>query len=157
MSRAGLWSGKTPLRVAVLGAGSFGTALAQLAAERGHETCLWSRRPEHAESMAGERRNIDYLPEFALHEDMKFTSDLTAAARDKDLVLAVVPSQVTRSVLTRIAGELSSEAVVVCASKGIEEGTLQRMDQVVRDVLPEALANRSAFLSGPVVFVRTMM
>ena len=135
--------------IAVIGAGSWGTALAKTLADKGHAVALWARSADHVASLNRERRNLRYLPDAPLPEGLTATADLEAAVRGKAMVVAVVPSQTMREVMGRAAGALDPAAVVVAAAKGIEQGTLQTMDEVLAEVLPEPVAARLAFLSGP--------
>jgi glycerol-3-phosphate dehydrogenase (NAD(P)+) len=135
--------------VGVLGAGAWGTVLANLAAGNGHDVSLWCRRPELAEQIARERRNVAYLPDAALHPAVRPTADLSEALGGAALVLSAVPSHGTREVATRAAVAIEREAIVVSATKGIENETLLRMTQVFEQVLPAPLHARLGVLSGP--------
>ena len=137
-----------PAPIAILGAGSFGTALALLCAER-HEVALWARRPELAEAMRSERRNPLYLSEFALPDAVRATADLAEALDGRELVLCALPSHGLRAVLTRAQPHLAAGAIVVCATKGLEEASGLTMNQVLEQVLPEAWHPRLVALSGP--------
>ncbi|RMH45365.1 MAG: NAD(P)-dependent glycerol-3-phosphate dehydrogenase [Deltaproteobacteria bacterium] len=135
--------------IAVVGAGSYGTALAKLLADKGHAVTLWCRSPDRAAAIAATRRNDAYLPGFELPASVDVTADLAAAVAGKPIVLGVTPSHAVRDVLGRAARHLDPDAIVVNASKGLEEGTLDRIDQIYSDVLPAPLAARACFLSGP--------
>jgi glycerol-3-phosphate dehydrogenase (NAD(P)+) len=137
------------VRVAVVGAGSWGTALANVLAKKGIETILWSREREVAEAIEREHRNPRYLSEIPLDPRLRATCELTAAVEGADVVVSVSPSHVVRDVLGSAAPHLRGDALVVSASKGIEVETLKPMDGVLADVLPPAIAHRAAFLSGP--------
>jgi glycerol-3-phosphate dehydrogenase (NAD(P)+) len=136
-------------RVAVIGAGSWGTALANLLATRGHPTIVWSYEPEVAESIRSEHRNRAYLTEVDLDPRLRATTSIEEAVRAAEVVVSVSPSHVVRQVMTAAAPDLAPDAMVVSASKGIEVETLRMMDGVLTDVLPPAIAERTAFLSGP--------
>jgi glycerol-3-phosphate dehydrogenase (NAD(P)+) len=136
-------------RAAVIGAGSWGTALADLLASTGLPTTLWSYENEVAEAIEREHRNPRYLPEIALDPRLRATSEMEAAIRDATIVVSVSPSHVVRSVMKQAAPYLRPDAVVVSASKGIENQTLQSMDEVLGEVLPPEIAARSTYLSGP--------
>ena len=135
------------LSVGVLGAGSFGTALASVLLESGHDVTLWCYEEGHAAEVNAAGRNTRYQTEFAL-PGIKATGDLRDACAGKQLVLFVSPSHVTRFVARQAARHLAADALLVCAAKGIEEGG-ETMDEVLRAELPEALHGRLAFLSGP--------
>jgi glycerol-3-phosphate dehydrogenase (NAD(P)+) len=133
-------------RIAVLGAGAWGTALAiSLARRGGHEIVLWAHTPAHAEALTETGENIPYLPGFTLPVDIQITSDLPAAIFEADIVLSVVPSQYTRATLSEIAALLTRDQVVLSASKGIEETTLLRMSQVMTAITNKPIG----VLSGP--------
>jgi glycerol-3-phosphate dehydrogenase (NAD(P)+) len=136
-------------RVAVVGAGSWGTALANVLAKKGIETILWSYEREVAEAIEREHRNPRYLSEIALDPRLRATCELVAAVEGAEVVVSVSPSHVVRDVLGSAAPHLRGDTLVVSASKGIEVETLKPMDGVLADILPPALAHRAAFLSGP--------
>ena len=137
------------MHIAVLGAGSWGTALAIQLARAGQDVRLWDRKPERAARLEAERVNSRYLPDANFPDTLRVGSDLEACVRGSPLVIAVVPSQTVRSVVTHAAPYIASDAVVCCASKGIEQGTLMTMEEVLRDVLEEHLHEKLCFLAGP--------
>lgn len=138
-------------RIAVLGAGSWGTALALNLARRGdHTVTLWAHTPEHARSLAAERENRRYLPGFAVPASIAVSGALPDAVAHADVVLLVVPSQHVRVVATQLAPLLAPNALLISASKGIEDGTLLRMTQVLAQVCSNrGEAQRIGVLSGP--------
>jgi glycerol-3-phosphate dehydrogenase (NAD(P)+) len=133
-------------QVAVLGAGSFGTALAVHLARVGHEVRLWARDADLAEAMARQRSNPAYLSELAFPDTVIVTSDLERTLRDCDLVVSVVPSHGTRDVIGRARPCIRSNAVIVSATKGLEEETLLRPSEVIAAALP---THAVVALSGP--------
>lgn len=133
----------------VLGAGAWGTTLANLLAENGAEVTLWSHSGELAERLARERRNTKYLPGVQLHPGVQPTGELDEAARKKALVVAATPSHVMRGVVSDAAVSLESGVLVVSATKGIENDSLQRMSEVFAEVLQPSLGARVAVLTGP--------
>lgn len=133
------------LRVAVVGAGSWGTTVASLTARNG-PTVLWARRPELAEEIAEEHTNARYLPGVTLPEDLAATSDLCEAVSDADVLVMAVPSHGFRDVLVELATSCRAWVPVVSLSKGLEQGTRLRMTQVVNDVLP---GHSAGVLTGP--------
>jgi glycerol-3-phosphate dehydrogenase (NAD(P)+) len=137
------------MRIAVIGAGSYGTCLAKLLGERGHEVALWCRRPELAAQIAATRDNRDYLPGAALPEAVRTTAELADAIAGVRIAVCAVPSHATRQIVSSFASALPADAVLVNATKGLEEGTFARIDQIYGDVLPPAIAGRATFLSGP--------
>jgi glycerol-3-phosphate dehydrogenase (NAD(P)+) len=133
-------------RIAILGAGAWGTALAlSLARHGGHELCLWCHSAPLAEQLADAGENLPYLPGFTLPADIQITADLPRAIFEADILLCVTPSQHLRGIITHIAPLLTRNQIILSASKGIEETTFLRMSQVVA-----AVANNPfAVLSGP--------
>jgi glycerol-3-phosphate dehydrogenase (NAD(P)+) len=133
-------------RIAILGAGAWGTALAlSLARRGGHELCLWSHSVPLAEQLADAGENLPYLPGFTLPADIQITADLPRAIFEADILLCVTPSQHLRGIISEIAPLLTRNQIILSASKGIEETTFLRMSQVVA-----AVANNPfAVLSGP--------
>lgn len=138
-----------PKKLAVIGAGSWGTTLANLLAEKGLPVTLWCYEADLAQRMQKSRINDMYLAEIELSKQLKITSELTTAVTGVDMVLFVTPSQVTRQVLRQAVPHLSPDAIVVSASKGIENDTLELLSQIFEQELPETLKSRIAFLSGP--------
>jgi glycerol-3-phosphate dehydrogenase (NAD(P)+) len=133
-------------RVTVIGAGSWGTALAKHMADCDHEVVLWSRRPDHAHVIQSSRENTQYLPGIQLSPKLRATSDLADALGGAELVISAVPSHTKRQVWTEARAHLPKNAPVVNASKGIENETLALMSDVLHQVLPE---HPLAFLAGP--------
>jgi glycerol-3-phosphate dehydrogenase (NAD(P)+) len=136
-------------RVAVIGAGSWGTALAMAAARSGQDVRLWTRQPEVARGIERTRRNPFYLSDFDLPENLRATTSLEEAAAGADITLVVVPSHAMREVVEQLRGHLAAGTILVSATKGVENGTLMRMSEVIADVLGEDLAPKPVALSGP--------
>jgi glycerol-3-phosphate dehydrogenase (NAD(P)+) len=135
------------MRIAVLGAGSWGTTLGSLLA-RGNHTVLWSRDADVADEVTRERRNSTYLPDVQLDPTLRATCDLGAALEDAELVLLAVPSKYLRSVLERAVGLVPATADLISVAKGIEVRTGLRMTEVIVDVLAHD-PTRVGALSGP--------
>lgn len=143
-----------PLRtVTVLGAGSWGTALALHAARRGRPTRLWTRTPEHQASMASERRNTRYLTDFPFPDDLTTTDDVDEALAGAELVICAVPSHGMRAMMKRVAQHYDEHGgappMYLVAAKGIEVDTLANMHQVLTEELPPSHRDRIAALGGP--------
>jgi glycerol-3-phosphate dehydrogenase (NAD(P)+) len=134
-------------RVAVLGAGSWGTAFAKVLADAGRQVVLWARRPEVAAAIADERRNPEYLPGITLPA-LEATTDAAAALDGADAVVLAVPSQTLRANLGVWRPLLPPGATLVSLAKGVELGTLERMSEVVAEVA-DVSTDRVAVLSGP--------
>jgi len=135
--------------IGVLGAGSWGTTLANLLAKKGEDVVLWAYEGEVAEAINRERRNLLYLPQIQLAPTLRATADIVEATHGARGVVSVSPSHVVRRVLGDAVPFLRRDAWVVSASKGIETDTLATLDQVLAEVLPPPVAARAAFLSGP--------
>lgn len=134
-------------RIALLGAGAWGTALAiSLARRGGHELTLWAHSPAHAEELADSGENLRYLPGFVLPMDVLVTARLAEAIDGADIVVFVTPSQALRSVVEAIASALNPNQFLISASKGIEERTFLRMSQILAEYAPE---NPIGTLGGP--------
>ncbi len=137
-------------RAGVIGAGGWGTALALLLHRNGHDVDLWEFFPEYAERMAALRRNPDFLPGVELPEGLRITSDLGTAVRDKDVLVFAMPSHVLRRVAVQVSGFGIGRYLVVTAVKGIENETLLRMSEVLREAWAGLLQpDRIVALSGP--------
>ncbi len=138
-------------RIAILGSGGWGTAIAlSLCARGGHEVTLWSHRLEHATALQRDRQNLQYLPGFMLPGDLRITADDQSAVASAEILVSVVPSQFLRATVTRLAPFLHEDQIVVSASKGIEDHTFLRMSEVIVSCLDEAkLRMPVGVLSGP--------
>jgi glycerol-3-phosphate dehydrogenase (NAD(P)+) len=135
--------------VAVLGAGSWGTALAWLLGESGREVRLWCRDPEAAARIHTARRNERYLPGLPLPPSVRITADLDAALAGVDLAVVAVPTAAVRETLRRARDLLPGKAGVALAAKGLERETGKRLSEVAREELGPEAAARVAVLSGP--------
>jgi glycerol-3-phosphate dehydrogenase (NAD(P)+) len=134
------------MKIGVLGAGAWGTALANLLAQNGHETKLWAFEEDVAAAINDRQENALYLPGVALHPQLHADTDATAVVRNAELLVSVSPSHVTRSVLARVRNAVPAGIPVVSATKGLELDTLALMSDVVEAMLPQA---RLVVLSGP--------
>lgn len=135
--------------IAVIGAGSYGTCLAMLFGNAGHRVSLYCRDAAHAAELEATRVNKPYLPNHRLPDTVLVGANLDATVRGKRFVVGVTPSHGVRDVFGRIAPVLEPDAIVINAAKGLEEGTLKTIEEVYRDVLPERIARRATYLSGP--------
>jgi glycerol-3-phosphate dehydrogenase (NAD(P)+) len=132
-------------RVGVIGAGAWGTALAEICARAGREVTLWAREPEVREAVNGQRANPLFLPGVALSPAISAVGDFAALAAS-DVILAVPPAQHLRATLESFAWFAPEGLPVLLCAKGIEQGTLKTMTEVAAEALPQA---RLAVLSGP--------
>jgi len=137
------------MKIAVIGAGSWGTALADLLAKKGLPVTLWVYEADLAERMAQTRENDLYLAGRVLCERLTYTSDLQDVCRGRDVLVLVPPSQVMRRVMEQAVGAIAPGTLIVSASKGIENDTLMPMSDVLFSILPAEQQERIAFLSGP--------
>lgn len=133
------------IKVGVIGAGAWGTALAEVAARAGLEPTLWAHEPAVAQTLAETRQNPLYLPGVRLSDAIRPTADL-AELGSSDLILAVCPAQHMRATLAAFAPHAPAGVPVVLCAKGVEQGSLKLMTEVLAEALPEALP---AVLSGP--------
>ncbi len=137
----------SPRSITVLGAGSWGTALALRLATNNNDTCLWGHEPEFMEKLAGERQNEQFLPGFSFPENLAIESDLSRAVRySRDLLMAV-PSHAFREVLARMKPALSENSRIAWATKGLEYGSGKFMSEVLEEVLGTSYP--AAAVSGP--------
>ena len=134
-----------PLKIAVLGGGSFGTAMANLSSKNGCDVTLWVRDKRSVKSMQKNHINKKYLPDHKLDERLQFTHDLQAAVKGKDLIFVAVPSAAFRETLQKIAPFISAQAIV-SLTKGMEKDTFALMSDVIADELPNVAFG---VMSGP--------
>lgn len=135
-------------KIAVLGAGSWGTTLAILLAEKGNEVMLWVYEKDLAEIIKNTRENKIYLPDYTLPENIYSTNSLKEAVEACDIIVSVVPSHAVKDIFSRL-NEFLPEVPIVSATKGITIDTLQTVSQVLKDILPASMHRRFAALSGP--------
>jgi len=133
--------------IAIVGAGAWGTALAAILAGRGTPTTLCVRRESQGDSIKATHENSAYLPGVPIPDNLNITADWPSAIAAADMVLIAVPSAYARASLAPIANAIRSDAIVVSATKGIENDTLRTMTQMLAEVVPQS--PRLAVLSGP--------
>lgn len=137
------------MNIGVVGAGSWGTALANLLADKGFVVDHWVYEKEIKEQMVEKRENTVFLPGVTLSENLRPLNDLEKVVLGKDLVLVVTPSHVLRQTMIKCADFLSDKTIVVSATKGIENETLLTMSNVLKAALPGLADDRIAVLTGP--------
>ncbi len=137
------------MRISVLGAGSWGTALAILLHYNSHQVVLWGHRLEHTEELKQNRQNIRLLPGALLPNEISITSDLEFSINHAELIVTAVPSQFLRSVIETVKEKDFSRTIFVNVAKGIENQSLKTMSQVLLEVLPRAKKENIVTLSGP--------
>ena len=137
------------MKISVIGAGSWGTALAQVLADNKVAVSLWVRRSEVAEEIKLTRENKRYLPGVTISKDVHISDDLEKVVTNAQIVVMVVPSHAMTSMAREVSRYLKADAIVVSATKGLEVGTFRRMSQVLSQELPKGFENSIAVLSGP--------
>jgi glycerol-3-phosphate dehydrogenase (NAD(P)+) len=137
------------MHIAVIGAGSWGTALAIIAARAGHEVCLWTRNAALVDSINRDHVNPVYLTHAQIPENVQASDALAAVVEGSKLVILAAPSHATRELLTIMAPALQAEMIIVSATKGIEIETGKRISQVVNEVVSDTTRPRFVCLSGP--------
>ncbi|TNE85088.1 MAG: NAD(P)-dependent glycerol-3-phosphate dehydrogenase [Deltaproteobacteria bacterium] len=135
-------------RCTVLGAGSWGTALAVQLARQGHETLIWDRNPDRCDVINTTHVNPRYLTSVSLPESLVAVPDLETATRHAELLVTGVPSHALRDVMVDAAPFVGANTTICCATKGVENGTLDTMAEVLRETLP-GHEDRITILSGP--------
>ncbi|MEM9074607.1 MAG: NAD(P)H-dependent glycerol-3-phosphate dehydrogenase [Myxococcota bacterium] len=141
--------GDTHPVVTVLGAGSWGTALAKHLADQGYETRLWARRAEQAAAIEATRKNPNYLKDIELPTTLRATADLDDALEGATLTLVVVPTEANRELLKQVVPKIGADVPVVSATKGIEQGTLDLVSQIFEESFPEDRHSMLTYLGGP--------
>ncbi|CCI63551.1 NAD(P)H-dependent glycerol-3-phosphate dehydrogenase [Streptococcus dysgalactiae] len=139
----------TKQKVAILGPGSWGTALSQVLNDNGHDVRLWGNIPAQIDEINTEHTNKHYFKDIVLDEKVKATLDLREALADVDAVLFVVPTKVTRLVAKQVAEVLDHKVVVMHASKGLEPGTHERLSTILEEEIPADLRSEVVVVSGP--------
>lgn len=145
---AGKWrkGGIAMADISIIGAGSWGIALALLLHKNGHHITVWSIIQEEIDMLSKEHEHKEKLPGVKLPEDMEFTTDLEAAVKGKDILVLAVPSPFTRSTSHSMKEYVGEGQVIVNVAKGIEEKSLLTLSQIIEEEIPQA---KVAVLSGP--------
>lgn len=132
--------------IAVLGGGSFGTAIANIMADNGHQVTLWLRNAERAGEINRDHVNSAYLPDYPLNPALKACTDLADSVKDCDVVFMAVPSKSCRLVARELSRWIADQTILVSTTKGIEHDGFKLMSEVLREEVPQA---RIGVLSGP--------
>lgn len=138
-----------PREIGVVGAGAWGTALAKVLADKGERVTLWCHGAECYRDIANQRENRLYLPGIELPANIAVTQSLEAAVANKLLVICAVPSHTVRAVFSEAAAMISPQTLLLCGTKGLEEGALNTMGELFADIFGADNHKRQAFLSGP--------
>ncbi|EOS7794075.1 NAD(P)H-dependent glycerol-3-phosphate dehydrogenase [Enterococcus hirae] len=136
-------------KIAVLGPGSWGTALAQTLAENGHDVRIWGNVPEQIDEMNQYHTNKQFLPNLKISETIIGYKELAEAVKDVDAVLFVVPTKAIRSVAQELIEKMNTKPIIIHASKGLEQGTHKRISEVIAEEIPEEKRKAIVVLSGP--------
>ena len=142
------------MKISVIGAGSFGTAMAVIGARSGNDVLLWAHDPKVAAAIQSTRVNAPYLSQVKIDESVRATQDLREAAQFSDTLLMVVPSHHYRNMLTELREHLREPVTIVSGTKGIENETLERMSEITASVLGDKL-KAFGVLSGPTFALET--
>lgn len=135
--------------IAVIGGGSWGTTLANLLANKAFKVTLWVYEKEVCRQILETRENKEYLSGINLSENLTPVTSLSEAVKNKDMILWVSPSHVTRQLISDVLQHISNKTLIVSATKGFEEKSLKTVAGVMEDILPEEMFLKSAYLSGP--------
>ncbi|CAM4135346.1 glycerol-3-phosphate dehydrogenase [Streptococcus penaeicida] len=139
----------TKEKIAILGPGSWGTALAQVLNDNGHEVCLWGDSQEQIDEINSKHTNTRYFKDIVIDEQIKATTNLKDALDGANAVLFVVPTKVTRLVAKQVAETLDHKVIMMHASKGLEPGTHERLSTVISEEVPANLRSDIVVVSGP--------
>ncbi len=135
------------MKIAVIGAGSWGTAVADLLARNGHATSIWALEPQVVDAINQHHENTVFLADAALHPDLVAHRDIADAIADAEIVVSAAPSHAVRAVSARVAEALAGRTVIIVSlSKGLEEGSHESMSQILGETLPSCPV---VVLSGP--------
>ena len=144
------FSTERTVKVGVIGAGAWGTALAIHAARMGHDTLIWAREEQVVKDINEARENKIFLPGFTVPEKLHATTDLSAVVRHADpLLLSVVPTPHVASVIGGLVDDLDDHHIICSCSKGILNETLETVDEILQRVLPRRFHSALCYLSGP--------
>ncbi|UOR12452.1 NAD(P)H-dependent glycerol-3-phosphate dehydrogenase [Halobacillus amylolyticus] len=136
-------------KVAVLGAGSWGTALAIVLGDNGHDVHLWTHRASHAEEMNRTHKNEKYLKDIMIPNNVTAHSELSTVLADTEHIILVVPTKAIREVCQELIPHLNNKVTITHASKGIEPETYKRVSEIIAEEIPEKLYTDIVVLSGP--------
>ncbi|MBQ6496884.1 MAG: NAD(P)H-dependent glycerol-3-phosphate dehydrogenase [Firmicutes bacterium] len=136
-------------KIGVIGAGSWGTALATVVADKGNQVKIFDVDEKHLRSMEEHRENVDYLPGVQLSDNIQMAYSSEEALKDADVVLFSAPAQHFRSALTSAKEYIRPDALIINVAKGIEKGTHKRMSEIATEIMGDEVMDRYVVLSGP--------
>lgn len=137
------------MKIAVLGAGAWGTTLSVLLNNNGHNVTLWEYKKSYAQAMLRERENTTYLPGIKLPDELLISTDIKDAVKNKNIIVIAIPTQFVRKVIEKISYKDVEQAIFVSVSKGIEIKTLLTVSQIIKNIIPKLKDEQIAVLSGP--------
>ena len=137
------------MKVAVLGSGTFGTALATVLANKQKDVLMWTRHADQAEAISKRHCNEKYMPDLKLPENLGASDDIELVLKNADLIICVIPAQQIGGTLKEYGKLFNKDASIVGASKGVEEGSLRLVNEIFETELPESYHNNLCYLSGP--------
>jgi glycerol-3-phosphate dehydrogenase (NAD(P)+) len=137
------------MKVSVLGAGSWGTTLAIILFNNGHDVILWEYKKNYAKTLSKLRENKIFLPGIKIPNDIKITHELNDALHEQHVIVLAVPSQFVRSVIKKFPNCDFSDSTFVSVSKGIEKETLLTVDGIIKELIPNITDENISVLSGP--------
>lgn len=137
------------IKICIIGAGSWGTAISALLAKKGHDVFLWARESEIAEAINNKNANPRYLKNIILPKNVTASSDIAEVMQGSGLVVLAVPSHVVREIVKQINGFLKSDMPIISLVKGLEVDSKRRMTEVLKEEISDKLHNNIAILSGP--------
>lgn len=139
------------VKISVLGAGSWGTILANLLIENGHDVSLWAHNEKRVDEINTNHTNSQYLPNFFLNEKLMATTDLKKSVENSDVILFVIPTQAIRDVATQLLEVMDDnrQPIIITASKGLEIKSYKRVSEILEEVIPKNQRKDIVVLSGP--------
>ncbi len=137
------------MKIAVLGAGGWGTTLAILLHYNGHDVTLWEYKRNYSKVLDKTRKNERYLPGIKIPKEINITHDLDESSEKKNMIVLAVPSQFLRGVVKNISYSTIKNSILVSVAKGIENGTTMTMSQMLKDIFPSLNEGQIGVISGP--------
>ncbi|GBF43104.1 NAD(P)-dependent glycerol-3-phosphate dehydrogenase [Leptospira levettii] len=137
------------MKIGIIGAGSFGTALGSILADKGYDVTLWTRSEEQARSINENHMNSKHMPDLVLPEKLRASTDLIQVVKDKEMIVSAPPSHALSGILKEIKDHIPHKVPIVSASKGIENESLRLVSEIFESELPGQYHSQLSYLSGP--------
>ncbi|EOQ88855.1 glycerol-3-phosphate dehydrogenase (NAD(+)) [Leptospira yanagawae serovar Saopaulo str. Sao Paulo = ATCC 700523] len=137
------------MKIGIIGAGSFGTALGSILADKGYDVTLWTRSEGQAHSINENHMNSKHMPDLVLPEKLRANTDLIQVVKDKDMIVSAPPSHALSGILKEIKDHIPPKVPIVSASKGIENESLRLVSEIFESELPGQYHSQLSYLSGP--------